>query len=112
MLAVLEDAISCFQKYAGARKGRQYRLFAEAEEWLLDEDASWCFSFESICSVLDLNSAYLREGLAKWKENFLARSDFANARVARVRLRSARRHKILPFVPRRRRKPEKVAAVA
>lgn len=112
MLAVLEDAISCFQKYAGANRGRRERLFKEAEEWLVDTDASWTFSFETICATLDLDPTYLRNGLMKWKTNFLARPDAGVARVARVRLRAARRHKILPFVPRRRRKPDKVAAVA
>jgi hypothetical protein len=112
MLAVLEDAISCFQKYAGANRGRRERLFKEAEEWLLDTESGWTFSFETICSTLDLDPTYLRNGLLKWKEGFLARPDASVARVARVRLRAARRHKILPFVPRRRRKPEKVAAVA
>jgi hypothetical protein len=112
MLAVLEDAISCFQKYAGASKGRRQRLFKEAEEWLLDEKSTWGFSYETICSTLDLNPQYLRNGLLKWKTEFLARPDAAVATVARVRLRAARRHKILPFVPRRRRKAEQVAAVA
>ncbi len=112
MLAVLEDAISCFQKYAGATKGRRQRLFKEAEEWLLEQDSQWGFSFETICATLDLNPQFLRNGLLKWKAEFLARPDAAVATVARVRLRAARRHKILPFVPRRRRKPEKVAAVA
>jgi hypothetical protein len=112
MLAVLEDAISCFQKYSGADQGRRERLFKEAEEWLLDQDSTWAFSFETICQTLDLNPEYLRTGLLRWKDTFLARPDAAVARVARVRLRAARRHKILPFVPRRRRKPEKVAAVA
>jgi hypothetical protein len=114
MLAVLEDAISCYQKYAGADKGRRERLFKEAEEWLLDQDSSWPFSFEAICATLELNSDYLREGLLRWRDRFLARPDAAVATVARVRLRAARRHKILPFVPRRRRKPgaQKVAAVA
>lgn len=112
MLAVLEDAISCFQKYAGATKGRGLRLFKEAEEWLFGEETAGLFSFESICATLELEPTYLREGLARWKTQFLARPDAGVARVARVRLRAARRHKILPFVPRRRRKPEQIAAVA
>ena len=112
MLAVLEDAISCFQKYAGASRGRRQRLFKEAEEWLFDEESRWAFSFETICSTLDLSPEFLRRGLLRWKEGFLARPDAAVATVARVRLRAARRHKILPFVPRKRRKPDKVAAVA
>src|SRR5262249_34963502 len=32
MLAVLEDAVSCFQKYAGATRPRNKRLFQESEE--------------------------------------------------------------------------------
>ncbi|MBI4516790.1 MAG: hypothetical protein HY699_13345 [Deltaproteobacteria bacterium] len=112
MLAVLEDAISCFQKYAGASKGRRHRLFNEAQDWLLDTDGSWPFSFEGICQTLDLNPDYLRDGLMRWKDRFLARPDAAVARVARVRLRAARRHKILPFVPRRRHKAQKTEQVA
>jgi hypothetical protein len=112
MLAVLEDAIACFQKYTGATRGRRHRLFHEAQAWLVDEDASWMFSFESICATLDLDPGYLRGGLMRWRDSFLARPDAATAHVARVRLRAARRHKILPFVPRRRRKTDKIAAVA
>ena len=32
MLAVLEDGIMCYQKYAGATRPRSKRLFQEAEE--------------------------------------------------------------------------------
>src|SRR4051794_15241622 len=50
MLAVLEDAVSCFQKYAGATRPRSKRLYKESEEWFLDTDeGSWPFSFESVC---------------------------------------------------------------
>ena len=53
MLAVLEDAVSCFRKYAGATRPRNQRLFREAEEWFMDEDASWPFAFEAVCSNPD-----------------------------------------------------------
>ena len=33
MLAILEDAIACFQKYILARDGKGKALFREAEEW-------------------------------------------------------------------------------
>jgi hypothetical protein len=36
MLAVLEDAVGTFQKYAGATSRRSRRLHAEAEEWFAD----------------------------------------------------------------------------
>src|SRR5512135_6109 len=51
MLAVLEDAVSCFQKYAGATRPRNRRLFQEAEEWFFEENGSDVFSFESVATV-------------------------------------------------------------
>ena len=105
MLAVLEDAVSCFQKYAGSTRPRNKRLFQEAEEWFMDEDGSWVFSFEGICAVLDINPEYFRGQLQRWKQELLAQPPHSRAKVGRVRLRAARRHKILPFVPRRRHKP-------
>ena len=105
MLAVLEDGIMCYQKYAGATRPRSKRLFQEAEEWLFgDESSGWPFSFEAICEMFDLNPGYFRERLERWREQLLAQPPEARAKVARVRLRAARRHKILPFVPRRRHK--------
>ena len=38
MLAVLEDAVACYQKYALAREGNGLELFREAEEWILQKD--------------------------------------------------------------------------
>jgi len=104
MLAVLEDAVACFQKYAGASRPRVKRLFREAEEWFLERDSGWPFSFESICGVLGIDPDYFRTNLNRWKLQLLAQPAEARARVGRVRLRAARRHKILPFVPRRRHK--------
>ena len=104
MLAVLEDAVSCFQKYAGATRPRNKRLFQEAEDWFMDEDGSWVFSFEAICAVLDINPEYFRGRLQRWKQDLLAQPPNSRGKVGRVRLRAARRHKILPFVPRRRHK--------
>jgi len=104
MLAVLEDAVSCFQKYAGATRPRARRLFQEAEEWFLDEEGNWVFSFESICAVLGINAEYFRKNLERWKQELLSQTPANRPKVGRVRLRAARRHKILPFVPRRRHK--------
>jgi hypothetical protein len=67
MLAVLEDAVGCFQDNLLAQSGKAKRLFEEAEEWILDEDRDWFFSFANICEVLGLNRRYVRQGLANWK---------------------------------------------
>jgi hypothetical protein len=68
ILAVLEDAVDVYRKYAGAREPRGQQLFREAEAWIEDRDASWLFSFQNICDVLDLDADYLRRGLHAWKE--------------------------------------------
>ena len=68
MLAVLEDAIDCYQKYAHVRDPRGRQMFDEAQEWVTSEDRSWLFSFENICDVLDLDADYLRRGLHACKE--------------------------------------------
>ena len=71
MLAILEDAIACFRKYVHARDGREKALFRDAEEWILERESEWIFSFENICDTLGINASYLRQGLIQWKEKEL-----------------------------------------
>lgn len=68
MLAVLEDAVDCYQKYAFARDPRGRQLFAEAREWVQSTDRSWLFSFENICELLGINADYVRAGLDRWRD--------------------------------------------
>jgi hypothetical protein len=68
MLAVLEDAIECFQRYAGTHDGKHERLFLEAVKWILDRDCDWPFSFENICNTLNLDPDYIRRGLLRKQE--------------------------------------------
>lgn len=74
MLALLEDAVQCFQDNILAQSGKKKRLFEEAEEWILEEDGDWIFSFENICEFLGFSPAYLRQGLLRWKEKKLTMS--------------------------------------
>ena len=71
MLAVLEDAIWCFQHCLLTRDKRKKSLFSDAEEWIVEENTDWLFSFQNICEVLGLNPQYVREGLMRWKEREL-----------------------------------------
>ena len=80
MLAVLEDGISCFQKYLFAQDKGERRLFREARDWILEEDQEEPFSFETICEVLGIGPHYLRRGLLRWKQKQLARRRRAKAR--------------------------------
>ncbi len=68
LLAMLEDAVHCFQTYLLARKPHERRLFQEAQEWIESADTQWFFSFENICEILGINPGRMREALQKWRE--------------------------------------------
>jgi hypothetical protein len=64
MLAVLEDAIRCIQKYPRTPRSSACR---EAIDWVLAQEDDALFSFANICAVLGLDADYMREGLLTWK---------------------------------------------
>jgi hypothetical protein len=89
MLAVLEDAVTCFQGYFAARDKAETRLFREAEEWILRREKSdWLFSFDNVCESLDLNPGHIREGLLRWRHFRLRERDRVRHRVNRSRYAS------------------------
>ncbi len=74
--AILEDALGCLEG-KGSPGGRVYRgevarRSREAWEWFLS-DAEYCFSFTTICSVLNLDAEAVRREL---------RHRFAQSRAA------------------------------
>jgi hypothetical protein len=68
MLALLEDALDCFQKHFSSRGGRVLRIFLETEEWIFREDSGRLFSFDNICEVVGFDPQYIRRQLVKWRE--------------------------------------------
>jgi hypothetical protein len=68
MLAVLEDAIDCFQKHAHSRDPRGRQMYEEAREWVTSPDRTWLFSFENVCDTLEISAEYVRRGLREWRE--------------------------------------------
>jgi len=81
MLAILEYAVASFQKYIFARDSKGKAIFHETEDWILEKNSEWIFSFENICEVLGFNPSYVRQGLLRWKEMKLAeRSKSKNRR--------------------------------
>ncbi len=68
MLAVLSDAIEQFQKHVLSKDERGKKLFRKVEEWFLEKDGDYVFSFENICETLELHPDYIRQGLMSWKE--------------------------------------------
>jgi hypothetical protein len=63
MIAVLHDALECVTKYRFATNTRSRRLFREAKQWFLANNAEWPYSFEGICGVLDLDANAVRQRL-------------------------------------------------
>jgi hypothetical protein len=63
MIAVLQDAINCVEKYRSAGDFRRRRLFVEAQQWILSGKTEWPYSFESICEVFGLDSDAVRQSL-------------------------------------------------
>jgi len=63
ILAMLQDAVDCFQKYRFATDENGRALYEDAREWLASKDRKWPFSFENICGVLKLDVDYVRRGL-------------------------------------------------
>jgi hypothetical protein len=74
MFAVMKDAIDCYQINVMAQSGKRQRLFRNAEEWIMERDGDWVFSFVNICDLLQLHPEYLRQGLLRWKDKKLADS--------------------------------------
>jgi len=73
MLAVLRDAVSCYQDHVGSRHKPKRLLHMEAEQWILDRDRSYLFSFDNLCEALGYDPDYMRAGLERWKETALVR---------------------------------------
>jgi hypothetical protein len=86
MLAVLQDAVVCFQENLMATCKRKRLLHAEAEEWILNEDKSYLFSFENVCEALGYDAGYMRAGLLRWKRAALAKQNHRSGRKIISRL--------------------------
>ena len=65
MLAILEDAIDCFQSNVFAQTLKRKWLFYQAEKWIVQVGDGWVFSFENICKTLRLDPASVRKALLR-----------------------------------------------
>jgi len=75
MIAVVQDAINCIEKYRFATDHRGRRLFDEVMQWLGAKETGWPYSFEFICEVLGLNANAVRHrlGVAQEQQPVLVR---------------------------------------
>lgn len=75
VLAVLEDAVKCYQDNAGTAHSKGKKLFDDTEQWIFETASDWLFSFENVCTLLGLDPEYLRAGLMRWKLTKLTRRE-------------------------------------
>ena len=69
MLAVLEEGVSCLQRFVHPRGRPQRHLLERTRKWFLSNDDLWPFSCTNICSALGIDVSYLRRGLAPWLDH-------------------------------------------
>jgi hypothetical protein len=67
ILAVFEDALQAFRRYAAASDTRGRHLFREAEEWFMEGDAGAVLSFEYVSETLGLDVEKVRSALRRWR---------------------------------------------
>ncbi len=68
LVAILEDAIQAYQKYAfsGTRRGR--RLFREVHAWFTEPPTiDVPISFDYVCEMLDVSADPIRRALERWR---------------------------------------------
>jgi hypothetical protein len=68
LVALIQDAIECFQKHMHARDAKRRQLFLDAQGWIDSDDDRGVFSFNNVCMLLGMNPEYVRQGLAEWTE--------------------------------------------
>ncbi len=102
LLAILEDAIACYQKYIFARDGKGKALFREAESWVGEKGNEAVFSFDSVCEMLGFDPEYLRRGLETWTSTALAQHNQAKIFRLTPRLKKNRGSVALARRPGRR----------
>lgn len=68
MLAVLEEAVAAYQKFACATSAPSRREFLEAQTWLENNGRHWPYSFLNVCETLGLAPDAIRSGLHRWRD--------------------------------------------
>jgi hypothetical protein len=63
LIAILQDAIECVEKYRFATDAEGQGEFHAAKRWLLADERDWPCSFARICEVLDINAVEVRARL-------------------------------------------------
>jgi hypothetical protein len=72
MVAMLVDAIRCFQTGFETRQPAKRQEFTEARSWIFSDADDGPFSFRTVCDALEVDPEAIRKGLARWAERRFA----------------------------------------
>lgn len=84
-LAVLEDATETLRTTCGVESLRARRLAIHAWSWIESDATDHLFTFRVICQHLDLEAAWLRRGLARWRPAVISSLGAAAPRPRRAK---------------------------
>src|ERR1700692_1814547 len=73
MAGVLIEGVRCFQRNFQARDAKRRREFRDAEFWIFHDQGDGPFSFEDVCSALEIDSQRLRSLLVRWGKGRVSR---------------------------------------
>lgn len=91
MLAVLQDALTTFQRGLHSTVREDIEKFREVDRWLRSRDYDGIFSFECICCTLGIDPGCLRAGLNEARETaFLKRRGITVRNASRERIHARR----------------------
>jgi hypothetical protein len=68
MLAILKDAIKCYRRNLAGKSVHSKKIFTETEEWFIDDDTTYLYSFRNICAWLGVDFKLIREKLIEMKD--------------------------------------------
>jgi len=71
MLAVLEDAVSCVQKYVRSSHPKDRRVLRDTWDWIRTDEDEWLFSFNNVCETLGLDPGFVRRVINQMEERQL-----------------------------------------
>jgi hypothetical protein len=88
LIAMLVDAVRCFQTRFGTTQSEKRLEFAEARGWIFSDKNDGPFSFRTVCEALDLDPKTIRKDLSRWAEE---RASGVKPRMIRYSTARARR---------------------
>lgn len=72
MVAMLFDAVRCFQTKLESRQPARQQEFAEVQSWLFSDKENGPFSFKAVCDGLEIDPQAIRKELTHWQQQRLS----------------------------------------